>query len=206
MDRKTTKANEKLEIFSERLFNARTEKKMSQSELAEKADVSTTTISEYETGKKQPKISTAKKLAVELDVSLDWLCGIGEGSVYERNPILAWYEAIKALEMKIERVTDTEVVLSYKEHMDFSKGIEISKTEIREFFEEYATAQAVTEAYKGKPGGDIILNEVKNQLFVRFKKLPKLPPYPNGKRPKARVSKHAKKEESGQAPKNSVDS
>ena len=64
-------------IFAERLKAARTEKHISQAELAKTVGVSAATISSYETpsGAKIPSLDKAAAIASELDISLDWLCG-----------------------------------------------------------------------------------------------------------------------------------
>ena len=66
-------------IFAERLKEARTAAKLTQSELSKKADVAAATISAYEsadgTKGKNPSLDNAQKLANALNVSLDWLSG-----------------------------------------------------------------------------------------------------------------------------------
>lgn len=63
-------------IFPERLRKARRDKDLSQKQLAEQIGVSTTTLTNYETGKsKLPCADTLFSLANSLDVSIDWLLG-----------------------------------------------------------------------------------------------------------------------------------
>lgn len=64
-------------IFAERLKAARTNRHMSQAELAKAVGVSAATISSYETpsGAKVPSLDKAAAIASELNISLDWLCG-----------------------------------------------------------------------------------------------------------------------------------
>lgn len=64
-------------IFSERLKAARTEKHISQADLAKAVGVSAATISSYETanGTKIPSLDRAAAIADELGISLDWLRG-----------------------------------------------------------------------------------------------------------------------------------
>lgn len=59
--------------FGELLKNARTKAGLTQSDLAEKSGVPIGTIRDYEQGKRDPMLSTARKLAVTLGVSLDAL-------------------------------------------------------------------------------------------------------------------------------------
>lgn len=163
--------------FSIRLGKTRVEKNLTQAELAERAETSSSMISNYEKGEKQPKITSAAKLAAALDVSLDYLCGLGPQSVYERNPVLAWLEAIKALRMDIKSVGDDEVVFTFKEIIDKKSGIEISGREIKRFFEEYKKFQIVADTYAEIPDGEVIVDTAERHLLSRFKNLPRIPPY-----------------------------
>lgn len=63
------------EIFSKRLKKIRAEKKLSQSELAQKADLQTAAISHFETGQRKPSFNNLKRLASALNVSIDYLLG-----------------------------------------------------------------------------------------------------------------------------------
>ena len=58
-----------------RLRIARRHKKRLQAELAEKIDVAASTLSHFEAGRRVPNLKTLYKLAVELDVSIDYLLG-----------------------------------------------------------------------------------------------------------------------------------
>lgn len=66
-------------IFSKRLKEARTEKGLTQKELAALSGVSTVMISSYERtdaeAGKNPSLSVVYSIASALDVSIDWLCG-----------------------------------------------------------------------------------------------------------------------------------
>ncbi len=76
-------------VFAERLKKARSDKSLSQAELAEKVGVSTTTISSYEKskGSKVPALDKAQTIAEVLGVSLDWLCGLTAPDSEEQNTI-----------------------------------------------------------------------------------------------------------------------
>lgn len=67
-----------IKIFSDRLKTRRTEKGLSQADLAKAVGVSAATISSYETpnGTKIPALDKAEAIAEALGVSLDWLCGL----------------------------------------------------------------------------------------------------------------------------------
>lgn len=59
--------------FSVRLFRARVDKGISQSELASAAEVAPAQVSRYEAGRNIPRPHVAAKLAAALDVDVDWL-------------------------------------------------------------------------------------------------------------------------------------
>lgn len=63
-------------LFSERLFELRTELGIGQVELAKKINVSKGIISLWENGKREPGLSSLVVLAKFFDVSIDYLCGL----------------------------------------------------------------------------------------------------------------------------------
>lgn len=66
-----------MKVFSERLKTLRKEKKLTQTELASKLDISQKSYSNWESGKAEPTLDNIIKLADLLEVSLDWLFGRG---------------------------------------------------------------------------------------------------------------------------------
>ena len=63
-------------FFPDRVKTARAAADITQKELADKAGITAAMLSAYEGGTKSPNLSTAVKIALALDVSLDWLTGI----------------------------------------------------------------------------------------------------------------------------------
>ncbi|WP_163582141.1 helix-turn-helix domain-containing protein [Gracilibacillus saliphilus] len=61
--------------FSNRLKNIRLKRNISRKALAQKVDLSYSTIAKYENGEREPDISTLNKLALSLEVSVDYLAG-----------------------------------------------------------------------------------------------------------------------------------
>jgi transcriptional regulator with XRE-family HTH domain len=61
--------------FSETLKQLRTNKGLTQRDLASLLSLSHGSIAMYETGKREPDISTIKKIATFFDVSIDFLLG-----------------------------------------------------------------------------------------------------------------------------------
>ena len=68
--RKTT-----LEIFARRLRNLREQHGLSTRALGEIVGTSNATISRYETGKRDPDMVIAQKIASHFNVSVEYLCG-----------------------------------------------------------------------------------------------------------------------------------
>ncbi|MFB9326968.1 helix-turn-helix domain-containing protein [Paenibacillus aurantiacus] len=64
-----------MSTFGERLKKLRERKKLSQKELAERFNLSQSTIAYYETNKKQPSQSTLQKFADFYETSVDYLLG-----------------------------------------------------------------------------------------------------------------------------------
>ena len=62
-------------VFAERLKAERKKAKMTQEQVAEKLGVTRVAYTLYETGKTQPSLETAVKLADIFQISLDYLTG-----------------------------------------------------------------------------------------------------------------------------------
>lgn len=61
--------------FSDRLRSARELRNLSQSELADRADLQPSAVSHFETGRRAPSFDNLKRLADALDVTTDYLLG-----------------------------------------------------------------------------------------------------------------------------------
>ena len=73
----------KSENFPDRLKNARIKRKMTQCELANKADIIQTSIAHFEIGSRKPSFDNLKRLAVSLNVTSDYLLGINPKSKHK---------------------------------------------------------------------------------------------------------------------------
>ena len=76
-----------ISVFAERLIAERKKKKLTQSELAEKAKISAQTVSYYEKGTKRPTLENAIAIANALCVSIEYLCGGEVGASPASAPI-----------------------------------------------------------------------------------------------------------------------
>ena len=65
-------------VFGERLKQLRAEKNIGQNQLAKKLEISNASISYWETGKQAPSIEALYKIAVDFQVSADYLLGLKE--------------------------------------------------------------------------------------------------------------------------------
>lgn len=72
-----------LEIFANRLKRLREQHNLSTRALGELIGTSNATISRYETGKRDPDLVVAHKLATYFDVTVEYLCGESEGTDIE---------------------------------------------------------------------------------------------------------------------------
>lgn len=69
---------ENLKIFCERLRTARESKRLSQTDLAKRADLQPSAVSHFETGRRLPSFENLKRLADALNVTIDYLLGRAE--------------------------------------------------------------------------------------------------------------------------------
>lgn len=78
-------------VLGQRIREARKSKKMTQEELAEKAEIGTVYLGEIERGKKMPSLKSLCKLIETLDVSADYLLrdAIPSGKEYVLDDITA---------------------------------------------------------------------------------------------------------------------
>lgn len=65
-------------LFNERLKEIRIKKNLTQEEFAKLLNISPSSISLYETGNREPSLSTLVNIAKILDVSTDYLLGLSD--------------------------------------------------------------------------------------------------------------------------------
>lgn len=71
--------------FPTRIKELRISKGLTQKELAETLNISTVSVSSYETGAKTPSLSMVMNIAQKYNVSIDWLCGLSDKMVLENH-------------------------------------------------------------------------------------------------------------------------
>lgn len=80
------KGDEEMPEFKDRLKQMRQSAGLTQSELAEKLGVSTSTVSMYEVGSRKPSFEILEQLADFFNVDTDYLMGKASRSVYYLDP------------------------------------------------------------------------------------------------------------------------
>jgi transcriptional regulator with XRE-family HTH domain len=65
-------------LLSERLKELRSEKKLTQQELANKVNVNRVTYTNWENGKREPELDKVVEIAKELDCTVDYLLGLSD--------------------------------------------------------------------------------------------------------------------------------
>ena len=74
-----------MDNFSQSVKEARTTKKLTQKELAERIGTTESNINNYEKGRNKPTTDMLVKICLELDVSADWLLGLPSKSNTENE-------------------------------------------------------------------------------------------------------------------------
>ena len=74
-----------MDNFSQRVKEARTTKKLTQKELAERIGTTESNINNYEKGRNKPTTDMLVKICLELDESADWLLGLPSKSNTENE-------------------------------------------------------------------------------------------------------------------------
>lgn len=72
-------------VLSERIKELRNIKGLTQKEFAESINVSTVSVSSYETGVKTPSLDMVLSIAQNYNISIDWLCGLSDNMVLDNH-------------------------------------------------------------------------------------------------------------------------
>lgn len=87
-------------VFAGRLKTARERRKLSQSQLAERAGLQASAVSHFETGTRKPSFMNLRRLADALQVSIDYLLG--------RVDSMSGEEGVDVLFRKIENLSSRD--------------------------------------------------------------------------------------------------
>lgn len=99
------------EALGSRLKSLRSQLNMNQTEFAEFIGISTSTLSAYEIGAKNPSIGIFKSIAEKCHVSIDWLCGLTDNQNYDKK--IETYNDLFRMLFEIEDSCEGTIYLSY---------------------------------------------------------------------------------------------
>ncbi len=161
-----------MNVFSDNLIEFRRKRKIKQEKLAEMADLSTTIISEYENRRKTPSITSAKKIADALGVTLDELCGNDIENQFKRKldneAVLTVLGALNILQAQVRVDKSIELTFdSKKDSADYSTSI------ILDFFKEYE----IIQNFANSGATEDMVESLIDNLKEKYKDLPALPTY-----------------------------
>lgn len=161
--------------FGKNLWNIRKMKKMTQANVADKAGLSTTAISNYEKGAECPSVASAKAIAEALNVPLDDLTGDNDHTRYvkdlERDPTAALLTVIHLFKFHIKVMDDGSVNLTMPHDC-----AGYSSSEILAFFREYELVQTFTESIQNDSGVEM-RGKLLEHLREKYNHLPDFPIY-----------------------------
>lgn len=129
-------------IIGENIKRIRKEKELTQKELAEKCNLATITIRQYESGKREPKYETLSKIANALNVSI---LDLTLSKSYEPK-----YITLNDIQIKIkEEATDSRE--TFKRLIDYIE--QLNKMGQNKAIEQVELLTKIPE-YKKEPGND----------------------------------------------------
>lgn len=162
------------DLFSDNLIELRRKRNITQEELAEMANLSTTIISDYENRKKTPSIASAKKIADTLRVTLDELCGNDTENQFKRKldneAVLTVLGALKILQAHVRVNKSIELTLDPKKDT-----ADYSTSSILDFFKEYE----IIQKFANLDATEDMVQSLIDNLKEKYKNFPALPMYKN---------------------------
>jgi len=113
-----------LTTFGDRLSSLRTEKKMTQADLAKKLRIAKSTLSMYETNKREPSFEILSQLSDFFEVTIDYLIGKSN------------YQTAKELADKWNEIADQAKQGVYEQSESYS----VENPKINRFFRDFKSA------------------------------------------------------------------
>ena len=160
----------KNQLLGDNLFEARKKAKLSQEQLAGIVNVSTSTISAYENGAKNPSLNNIIKIAHALNVSLDKLCGVRQKYYINEKPLEALLVFLEKFKPEIKfNDNNKQVILEFNQ-----ESSDISGNTILRFFDEYAKIREIENMHLGN---EKMIKILEDDLRKRYKNLPGLQDY-----------------------------
>ncbi len=154
-----------LNVFANRLKEARSRKNMSQAELAKAIGVATGTISVYENpnGNRCPAFDKTVAIAETLEISIDWLCGLET----ETPKALDGLELLNTL-LEIIEVLDMRAFVTNDYEYGFQGRLNMicDDNRIAEFYHEY---EKIRPILNDETLADYLKDGLRKALFEKFK-------------------------------------
>lgn len=161
--------------FGDNLIAIRESRKLTQEQLAEKADISTAIISDYENARKNASVVFAKAISDALDVPIDELCGETTHTRYvrklEKEPVAALLTVIKLFKFEVTLQEDGSIKLYMPDNY-----AGYSSTEIRNFIKEYEVVQTFSKSANNQAGKEMT-EQLLEHLRLKYQHLPDFPEY-----------------------------
>lgn len=158
--------------FAERMKEARNKAGFSQAELSRRTKISAATLSTYESNKepKNPPIDKATSIAQELNVSLDWLCGLTNDMDNNINNEITFKNVMESIMLlvSLNQVTISIQEINrgrYKPECGKVPIIVMDSQILKDFTREY---QKVSELIKMADFDDYLNEELKKILTSKF--------------------------------------
>lgn len=159
-----------INVFAERMREARTKAGFSQAELSRRTKISAATLSTYESNKepKNPPIDKATSIARELNVSLDWLCGLTNDKDDNINNEITFNNVMESIMLLVSL---NQVTISmqkvYEEEFEYGEIpiIQMDSQILKNFIVEY---QKVSEFIETADYDDYLKEGLKKAITNKF--------------------------------------
>lgn len=157
-------------IFAERMREARLKADLSQAELSRRTKIAAATLSTYESteNSKNPSIDKASAIARELNVSLDWLCGLSDKGDNTSNEI-TFNDVMEAIMLLVSlNQVSLSTIKRYLDDFQYSEipTIVMDSLILKNFIVEY---QKVSEFIETTGYDDYLKDGLKKAIINKFR-------------------------------------
>lgn len=149
-----------LKILAERLKATRIANNLTQRQLADKAKMTSATISAYEKGAKNPSLENVANLSCALNTSIDWLCGNDDSKINEPQ---TYADVIFNLTSTLSFI-DYDIVAYELAHEPDIYNIEIKDDILIPFIRELKSLQLLIEEAEAEAEAEAIKDQLKNLM------------------------------------------
>lgn len=157
--------------FGLRLSSLRIKRGMTQLQLADEVQISSKTISAYETHSRQPTIDKVEKIAEALSVSPAYFFDEDANTIYtkdlEREPVLALLTVIKIFRFHTHLLDNGTIQLTLSEDRE-----DYSQYGIKNFFKDYEIIQSFMDNNSNRDSGKEMSEKLLEHLCEKYHQLP----------------------------------